>query len=112
MQGELDKAAAFDRLVSRWGLEGYEAVAVGDDLPDLGMMRRAGVGACPSDAIAIVKDAADLHLTKPGGGGAVRELCDLILEIRRGARADKPQEAKPLQPQSDGSVVPFPGSRG
>jgi 3-deoxy-D-manno-octulosonate 8-phosphate phosphatase (KDO 8-P phosphatase) len=112
LQGELDKAAAFDRMVSRWGLEGYEAVAVGDDLPDLGMMRRAGVGACPSDAVGIVKDAAALHLTKPGGGGAVRELCDLILEIRRGARADKPQEVRPQQSPSDGSVVPFPGSRG
>jgi hypothetical protein len=42
----------------------------------------------------------------------VRELCDLILEIRRGARADKPQEVRPPQPPSDGSVVPFPGSRG
>ncbi len=112
LQGELDKAAAFDRLVGRWGLESYEAVAVGDDLPDLGMMRRAGVGACPSDAVSIVKDAAALHLTKPGGGGAVRELCDLILEIRRGARADKPQEVRPAQPSSDGSVVQFPGSRG
>jgi len=76
------------------------------------MMRRAGVGACPSDAVSIVKDAAALHLTKPGGGGAVRELCDLILEIRRGARADKPQEVRPAQPSSDGSVVQFPGSRG
>ena len=95
LQGELDKAAAFDKLVGRWGFESYEAVAVGDDLPDLGMMRRAGIGACPSDAVSIVKDAAALHLTKPGGGGAVRELCDLILEIRRGARADKPQEVRP-----------------
>jgi len=112
LQGELDKAAAFDRLVGKWGLEPWEAVAVGDDLPDLGMMRRAGVGACPSDAVSIVKDAAALHLTKPGGGGAVRELCDLILEIRRGARADKPQEVKPPAPPGDGSVVPFPGSRG
>ena len=112
LQGELDKASAFDRLVGRWGLEPWEAVAVGDDLPDLGMMRRAGFGACPSDAVSIVKDAAALHLSKPGGGGAVRELCDLVLEIRRGARADKPQEVKPPQPPSDGSVVPFPGSRG
>lgn len=112
LQGELDKAAAFDRLVGKWGLEPWEAVAVGDDLPDLGMMRRAGVGACPSDAVSIVKDAAALHLTKPGGAGAVRELCDLILEIRRGARADKPQEVKPPAPPGDGSVVPFPGSRG
>lgn len=112
MQGELDKAAAFDRLVGKWGLDAHEAVAVGDDLPDLGMMRRAGVGACPADAVSIVKDAAALHLTKAGGAGAVRELCDLILEIRRGARADKPQEVRPPQSPGDGSVVQFPGSRG
>ena len=112
LQGELDKAAAFDKLVGRWGIESYEAVAVGDDLPDLGMMRRAGIGACPSDAVPIVKDAAALHLSRQGGRGAVRELCDMILEIRRGARADKPQEVRPAQPSSDGSVVQFPGSRG
>lgn len=112
LQGELDKASAFDRLVGRWNLEPYEAIAVGDDLPDLGMMRRAGVGACPSDAVTIVRDAAALHLTRPGGRGAVRELCDLILEIRRGARADKPQEVRPAPPPSDGSVVRFPTSRG
>ncbi|MCE7957083.1 MAG: 3-deoxy-D-manno-octulosonate 8-phosphate phosphatase, partial [Acidobacteria bacterium ACB2] len=77
LQGELDKASALDRLLARWELNPSEVVAVGDDLPDLAMMRRAGVGACPSDAVAIVRDAAALHLTKPGGCGAVRELCDL-----------------------------------
>ena len=78
LQGERDKAAAFDVLARRWGLDALEIVAVGDDLPDLGMLRRAGVGAAPADAIGIVRDAAALQLTKPGGSGAVRELCDLI----------------------------------
>jgi 3-deoxy-D-manno-octulosonate 8-phosphate phosphatase (KDO 8-P phosphatase) len=108
LQGERDKAAAFDRLVEAWGIQGNEAVAVGDDLPDLGMLRRAGVGACPSDAVSIVRDAATLHLARPGGHGAVRELCDLILEIRRGARADKPSAVSaPPSPSPDGDVIPF-----
>jgi 3-deoxy-D-manno-octulosonate 8-phosphate phosphatase (KDO 8-P phosphatase) len=106
LQGERDKASAFDRLVELWGLHPSETVAVGDDLPDLGMLRRAGVGASPSDATTIVRDASSLHLTRPGGHGAVRELCDLILEIRRGARADKPIAAVPA-PSSDGDVIPF-----
>src|SRR6185369_1013383 len=80
LQGERDKLAAFDRLVEKWDLDPREVVAVGDDLPDLGMLRRAGVGACPSDAVPLVRDASALTLTKPGGAGAVRELCDLILE--------------------------------
>ncbi|MCC6133511.1 MAG: HAD hydrolase family protein [Acidobacteria bacterium] len=108
LQGELDKLAAMERLLNLWDLKHFEVVAVGDDLPDLGILRRAGVGACPSDAVQIVKDAAILHLTRPGGHGAVRELCDLILEIRKGARAD-PLKPVPTEPEpEEGDVIPFP----
>ena len=107
LQGERDKAAAFDRLIALWGLHPSEAIAVGDDLPDLGMLRRAGIGASPSDAVPIVRDAAALLLTRPGGHGAVRELCDLILEVRRGARADKPAAVPAPPPSPDGDVIPF-----
>jgi len=111
LQGERDKVAAFDLLAKRWGLEAFEIVAVGDDLPDLGMLRRAGVGAAPAGAVPIVRDAAALQLTKPGGAGAVRELCDLILEVRRGARADRPAAVEQPQPPGDGDVIPFPFGR-
>jgi 3-deoxy-D-manno-octulosonate 8-phosphate phosphatase (KDO 8-P phosphatase) len=112
LQGERDKVAAFDLLAKRWSLDAFEIVAVGDDLPDLGMMRRAGVGAAPSDAVQIVREAAALQLTKPGGAGAVRELCDLILEVRRGARADRPAAVEQPQAPGDGDVIPFPFGRG
>jgi 3-deoxy-D-manno-octulosonate 8-phosphate phosphatase (KDO 8-P phosphatase) len=111
MQGERDKVAAFDLLAKRWSLDAFEIVAVGDDLPDLGMLRRAGVGAAPSDAVQIVREAAALQLTKPGGAGAVRELCDLILEVRRGARADRPAAVEQPQAPGDGDVIPFPFGR-
>jgi 3-deoxy-D-manno-octulosonate 8-phosphate phosphatase (KDO 8-P phosphatase) len=112
LQGERDKAAAFDRLAALWELQPWEIAVIGDDLPDLSMLRRAGVAACPSDAVAIVRDAAALRLTRSGGNGAVREMCDLILEGRRGARADRPA-AVPAEPSAaDGDVIPFPGSRG
>src|ERR1035437_3099189 len=108
LQGEREKAAAFDRLVAAWGLHPSETVAVGDDLPDLGMLRRAGVGACPSDAVAIVRDAAALLLTRPGGHGSVREMCDLILEVRRGGRAHRPPAVPaPAAAPPDGDVIPF-----
>ena len=111
LQGERDKVAAFDLLAKRWSLDAFEIVAVGDDLPDLGMLRRAGVGAAPSDAVQIVREAAALQLTKPGGAGAVRELCDLILEVRRGARADRPAAVEQPQAPGDGDVIPFPFGR-
>jgi 3-deoxy-D-manno-octulosonate 8-phosphate phosphatase (KDO 8-P phosphatase) len=111
LQGERDKVAAFDLLAKRWSLDAFEIVAVGDDLPDLGILRRAGVGAAPSDAVQIVREAATLQLTKPGGAGAVRELCDLILEVRRGARADRPAAVEQPQAPGDGDVIPFPFGR-
>ena len=111
LQGERDKVAAFDSLAKRWSLDAFEIVAVGDDLPDLGILRRAGVGAAPSDAVQIVREAAALLLTKPGGAGAVRELCDLILEVRRGARADRPTAVEQPQTPGDGDVIPFPFGR-
>jgi len=112
LQGERDKAAAFDRMAALWDLQPWEIAVVGDDLPDLGMLRRAGVGACPADAVAIVREASALRLTRPGGSGAVREMCDLILEARRGARADRPAPVPEPSPAADGDVIPFPGSRG
>ncbi len=111
LQGERDKAAAFDLLARRWNLEAWEIAAVGDDLPDLGMLRRAGVGAAPADATPLVRDAAALRLTRPGGAGAVREMCDLLIEVRRGARADKPAAVEPEQASDDGDVIPFPFGR-
>jgi len=111
LQGERDKVAAFDLLAKRWSLDAFEIVAIGDDLPDLGILRRAGVGAAPSDAVQIVREAAALLLTKPGGAGAVRELCDLILEVRRGARADRPAAVEQPQAPGDGDVIPFPFGR-
>ena len=111
LQGERDKVAAFDLLARRWGLEAFEIVAVGDDLPDLGMLRRAGVGAAPADAIGIVREASALQLTKPGGAGAVRELCDLILEVRRGARADRPTAVEQPHAPGEGDVIQFPFGR-
>jgi 3-deoxy-D-manno-octulosonate 8-phosphate phosphatase (KDO 8-P phosphatase) len=111
LQGERDKVAAFDLLAKRWGLDAFEILAVGDDLPDLGLLRRAGVGAAPADAVGIVREAATLQLTKPGGRGAVRELCDLILEVRRGARADRPSAVEQPQASGDGDVIPFPFGR-
>ncbi len=111
LQGERDKAAAFDLLARRWNLEAWEIAAVGDDLPDLGMLRRAGVGAAPADATPLVRDAAALRLTRPGGAGAVREMCDLLIEVRRGARADKPAAVEPEHASDDGDVIPFPFGR-
>jgi len=111
LQGERDKAAAFDRMVALWELQPWRSPSSATTFPTSGC---CGVPGSPParDAVAIVRDAAALRLTRPGGNGAVREVCDLILEARRGSRADRPTPVSP-EPTgpSDGDVIPFPGSR-
>lgn len=59
-----------------------ETVAMGDDLPDLGLALRAAVFACPADARPEVRERADLVTHSRAGSGAVRELVEAILEAK------------------------------
>jgi 3-deoxy-D-manno-octulosonate 8-phosphate phosphatase (KDO 8-P phosphatase) len=69
-------------LQTELGIAPEETLAMGDDLPDLPLFARAGFKACPSDATLAVRAVADWISTRPGGHGAVRELCDLLLASR------------------------------
>lgn len=82
VQGASDKVAAFDRLRASLGL-GEEACAfVGDDLPDLPVMERCGLAVAVANAVESVKAAAHYTTRAPGGRGAVREFCELVLRAR------------------------------
>jgi N-acylneuraminate cytidylyltransferase len=77
--GVQDKAACLRQIAAAWKLDMTEIAYVGDDLTDLDCMREAGFSCCPSDATGPVRAAVDYICTRPGGAGAVREVCDLIL---------------------------------
>ena len=77
--GVEDKGQCVRALLERHDLRREQVVYMGDDLNDLSGMAEAGLTVCPSDAVAEVKQAADLVTTHAGGNGAVREICDLIL---------------------------------
>ena len=51
-------------------------------LIDLGLLARVGLAACPANAVAAVKDACHFVASRPGGAGAVRETCDLIIQAK------------------------------
>ncbi len=55
---------------------------IGDDVNDLPILKTVGFSACPADATAVNKLVVDYICQKEGGKGAVREICDLILEAR------------------------------
>ena len=60
-----------------------EVAYMGDDLPDLCILEKAGLSACPYDAVDEVKQTAHFISSKNGGKGAVREFCELILKNRQ-----------------------------
>ncbi len=81
-KGQVNKQAAYDTLKKRLNLPDSAFAYIGDDLPDLPLIKQVGFGVAVADAVDAVKQAADWQTTKPGGNGGVRELCDLILETQ------------------------------
>jgi 3-deoxy-D-manno-octulosonate 8-phosphate phosphatase (KDO 8-P phosphatase) len=86
-QGVEDKLAAFERLRRRLRLSSGVCACVGDDLPDVPLMREVGLSFAVADAHPQARGAAHVVTQLPGGGGAVREVCDYLLEARRQAAA-------------------------
>jgi 3-deoxy-D-manno-octulosonate 8-phosphate phosphatase (KDO 8-P phosphatase) len=83
--GERDKLAGYARL-AHLGLADDEVAYMGDDVNDVPLLRRVGLSACPADARPEVKEVVHFVARSPGGRGAVRELCDVILSAKgRGA---------------------------
>ena len=78
----MDKAQALAQVCETWSVDPAQVAAMGDDLVDVPMLRRAGFSAAPADADARVRALAD-HVCEAGGGrGAVREVCEIILRSR------------------------------
>jgi len=75
-----NKVAVVEKLVEELGLSSQEVACVGDDLPDLPMIRYAGFGAVVANAVDEVKGCADYVTTRGGGRGAVREVIEYILK--------------------------------
>jgi 3-deoxy-D-manno-octulosonate 8-phosphate phosphatase (KDO 8-P phosphatase) len=79
-QGQKYKLPALDEILAKYDLK-YENVAyMGDDIPDICILEKVGLACCPNDAVKEVKAICNFVSTINGGRGAVRELCDFILE--------------------------------
>jgi len=81
-QGVVDKGAELDRLLSELCVEPVETACVWDDTRDLPMLRRVGLAVGVADAHPALLEAAHWITRAPGGRGAVREVCDLLLSAR------------------------------
>ena len=81
-QGTVDKQPTFEEILAELGLAAEQACYLGDDLPDLPVIRAAGLGVAVADACTEVCEAADYVTKAPGGSGAVRETIELILKTQ------------------------------
>lgn len=81
-QGQSDKLSAFAAVLVEAGLRADQVCAIGDDLPDLPVLRRAGLAIAVADACAEVRDAADYVTAMPGGRGAVRDAIEWLLKLQ------------------------------
>jgi 3-deoxy-D-manno-octulosonate 8-phosphate phosphatase (KDO 8-P phosphatase) len=77
--GTEDKAPAAERTLAQLGLGWHEAAAIGDDWPDLPVLRRCAFPAAPANAHPEVRAVVRYVTQAAGGQGAVREFCDLLL---------------------------------
>jgi 3-deoxy-D-manno-octulosonate 8-phosphate phosphatase (KDO 8-P phosphatase) len=77
--GVEDKRHAAEKILQELGLQWSEAAGIGDDWPDLPVLRRCALACAPANAHAEVKAAAHYVTAAAGGHGAAREFCDLLL---------------------------------
>ncbi|MGE0086957.1 MAG: KdsC family phosphatase [Desulfococcaceae bacterium] len=80
--GVKDKGAVLEDIMSQTGVSAEETAFAGDDLPDIGLMRRVGFSAAVADAHEAVRQEAAMVTVREGGRGAVREICEAILKAR------------------------------
>ena len=74
-----DKEKALDEFLAKYNLDTEEVIYMGDDVPDLGVMRRVGIPVCPSDACSDVLEVVRYVSEFPGGRGAVRDIVEQVL---------------------------------
>jgi len=74
-----DKIVDFEKIIADAGVTPNEAAFVGDDVGDLGLMKRVGFAVAVADAVAEVREAAHYVTKANGGHGAVREVIDMLV---------------------------------
>lgn len=79
-EGCKNKIQALRELMEEFNLKPEEIAYMGDDLPDICVLKVVGFPCCPNDAVDEVQKQAKFRTTKNGGRGAVREMCDFILK--------------------------------
>ncbi|RPD47208.1 3-deoxy-D-manno-octulosonate 8-phosphate phosphatase [Hymenobacter sediminis] len=77
-----DKMKIFNNYINTYRLDPAHIAYMGDDMPDIEVMRRCAIAACPADAASDVAAISNYTAALPGGHGAVRELIEAVLKAQ------------------------------
>lgn len=86
IEGRHDKLEAARELAGELDRSLLDMAYMGDDWFDVPLLEMVRFSACPADAHDLVKQSVQLVTSKNGGNGAVREVCDLLVEARQGSK--------------------------
>lgn len=77
-----DKELDFEHFKTKYNLQNDEILMMGDDLPDVQIMKISGISACPKNAVPEVKEISDYISPIEGGKGAVRDVIEQVMKIQ------------------------------
>lgn len=77
-----DKMADFEDFKKKHHLKNEEILTMGDDIPDLHIMKNSAIAACPENAVPEIKEIADYISTVKGGSGAVRDVIEQVMKAQ------------------------------
>lgn len=80
--GVPNKVLKLKEYMNRKGLDAKQIIFMGDDIPDLQVMKEVGVPACPADAVPEIKEICKFISERPGGKGAVRDVIESVLKVQ------------------------------
>ena len=77
-----NKRTDFEDFKEKYNLKNEEILMMGDDLPDMGIMKISGISACPKNSVPEVKEISDYISPIEGGKGAVRDVIEQVMKIQ------------------------------
>ena len=80
--GSKDKLVSYEDLKKKHGLKDDEVIFIGDDMPDINLLKKVGFSCCPNDACDDVLSVVDYVLDKRGGEGCVREIIEKVMKLQ------------------------------
>lgn len=77
-----DKMIDFENFRAKYNLEKEDILTMGDDVPDIQIMKNSGISACPKNSVPEVKAISDYISTIEGGKGAVRDVIEQVMKVQ------------------------------